>query len=229
MEAHVNQRLKEFLQHQPGDKKVRELVPNSPRTIESSIRNYVMGVQVSFYIQVHECEYVSCRGIDLSMSITHKIFDGHTYLLFMKAWAAAARVYKHRIHYNKAIHVRFCGYSFTQGPTSLLLSCSGLSAPRSGPTRMEATLSLIWKPDLPTLMGEIRESIAKVNSDHDESTKGFSRIVALNDTLKAGSVEATVTLKSDEMEIFGHDHELLSYATVDSSSLNINEHSTVIQ
>ncbi|GJQ91493.1 vinorine synthase-like protein [Tanacetum coccineum] len=165
--------------------------------------------------------------------------------------------------------------------TAQPVSCTGLSAPRSGPTRMVATSSLIWKvvakasslvrsfgpqlphalfsfvnfrkraspplpynsignlvrtatticfpesqPDLPTLMGEIRESIAKINSDHIESIKGFSRIVALNDTLKAGSVEATVTLKSDEMEIFEHDHELLSYATVDSISLNINDHST---
>ncbi|GJQ91495.1 putative vinorine synthase [Tanacetum coccineum] len=352
IEARVNQSLKEFL-HQPHDEKVRELVPNSPRTGESSIGNYVIGVQVNTF---------NCGGIGLSMSAPHKIFDGHTYFLFRKAWAAAARgspermsqsfvasqVFPNNPKYSwpskftnteSVITKRFL---FNSAAIASLkaqpVSCTGVSAPRSGPTRMEATSSLIWKvvakassvvrsfgpqsphalfsfvnfrkrasppipynsignlvrtataicfpesqPDLPTLMGEIRESIAKINSDHIESIKGekgqkefnqilrslkdltdvtedgdnclfvtsilnsgmyeldfgwgkpiwyydmnagFSRIVALNDTLKAGSVEATLTLKCDEMEIFEHDHELLSYATVDPSPLNFNDHST---
>nr|GEU72879.1 vinorine synthase-like [Tanacetum cinerariifolium] len=354
LEARVNQSLKEFLRH-PDDEKVRELVPNSPRIGEPSIGNYVMGVQVNTF---------SCGGIGLSMSATHKIFDGHTYFLFLKAWAAAAIGSPERMSPSFVASQVFPNnpslkYSwpakFTSTESNITkrflfdsvaiaslkaqpVSCTGLSTPRSGPTRMEATSSLIWKvvakassivrsfgpqsphalfsfvnfrkrvspplpynsignlvltataicfpesqPDLPTLMGEIRESIAKINSDHIECIKGekgheefsqllrslkdltdvtedgdnclfvtsllnsgmyeldfgwgkpiwfyninpgFSRIVTLNDTLKAGSVEATVTLKFDEMEIFEHDHELLSYATVDPSPLNFNDHST---
>ncbi|PWA51416.1 Chloramphenicol acetyltransferase-like domain-containing protein [Artemisia annua] len=317
MEARVNQSLREFLR-QPDDKRVRELVPNSPRTGESSIGNYVIGVQVNIF---------NCGGIGLSMSVTHKIFDGHTYFLFMKAWAAAARgsperispsfmasqVFPNNPSLNYSWPSKFTSTEsiitkrFLFDPVAIAslkaqpVACTDLSTPRSGPTRAEATSSLIWKavakassivrplgpqaspplpyntignlvrtataicfperqPDLPTLMSEIRESIAKINSDHIQSMKdgdnclfgtsilnsgmyeldfgwgkpiwfydmnaGFSRIVALNDTLKAGSVEATVTLKSDEMEIFEHDHELLSYATVDPSPLNFNDHST---
>ncbi|XP_076942860.1 17,18-epoxy-17-hydroxycur-19-ene N-malonyltransferase-like [Bidens hawaiensis] len=130
--------------------------------------------------------------------------------------------------------------------------------------------------ELPKLVGEIRESIAKINSYHIDSIKGekgndvydgtlnrlkdlmditeegdrclsvtsllnngiykidfgwgtpiwfydmnagFTRIVALNDTLKRGGVEATVTLTSNEMEVFETDNELLSYATINSSPL----------
>lgn len=47
MEARVNQTLKDFL-CDPDDHKVRELMPESPRTEESSVRNFVLGVQASF-------------------------------------------------------------------------------------------------------------------------------------------------------------------------------------
>nr|GEU72881.1 hypothetical protein [Tanacetum cinerariifolium] len=208
-------------------------------------------------------------GIGLSMSATHKIFDGHTYFLFMKAWAAAARGSPERMSQSFV-----ASQVFPNDP----------SFKYSWPSKFTNTESIITnychfllesQPDLPMLMGEIRESIAKINSDHIESIKGengqkefnqilrslkdltnvtedgdnclfvtsilhsgmyeldfgwgkpiwycdmnagFSRIVALNDTLKAGSAEATVTLKCDEMEIFEHDHELLSYVMVDPTS-----------
>ncbi|KAJ0610619.1 putative alcohol O-acetyltransferase [Helianthus annuus] len=125
------------------------------------------------------------------------------------------------------------------------------------------------------MMGEVRESIARINSDHIESMKGvkghetfneilrrlnqlmnvtvdgnclfassllnsriyeldfgwgkpiwfyitnngMARYMFLNDTLKGGGVEAIVTLSPEEMEIFEHDPELLSYATVNPSPL----------
>ncbi|KAJ0610620.1 putative vinorine synthase [Helianthus annuus] len=81
-EARVNQTLEEFLGHPDDDESVRGLVPESPCTVESSKRNYVIGVQVNIF---------KCGGIALSTSLSHKIFDGHTYYMFMKAWAAAAR------------------------------------------------------------------------------------------------------------------------------------------
>ncbi|GKG64602.1 hypothetical protein Tco_0661642, partial [Tanacetum coccineum] len=40
----------------------------------------------------------------------------------------------------------------------------------------------------------------------------FSRFVTLTDRFKGGGVEATITLKSDQKEIFERDPELLSYA-----------------
>ena len=62
MVARVNQNLNEFLQD-PNDEKVRELFPESPISAESSIGNYLIGVQVSLIINVelgiipimHEC------------------------------------------------------------------------------------------------------------------------------------------------------------------------------
>ncbi|KAI7737852.1 hypothetical protein M8C21_002979 [Ambrosia artemisiifolia] len=45
-EARVKQKLQDFLCH-PDDEKVRELLPESPCTVESSIENYVIGIQVS--------------------------------------------------------------------------------------------------------------------------------------------------------------------------------------
>lgn len=47
IEARVNQTLEDFL-CQSDDEKVRELNPETPRTAESSIGNYVIGIQVSF-------------------------------------------------------------------------------------------------------------------------------------------------------------------------------------
>ncbi|GJX77136.1 vinorine synthase-like protein [Tanacetum coccineum] len=100
------------------------------------------------------------------------------------------------------------------------------------------------QPDLATLMGKIRESIAKKDSNHIESMKGarenqrdtervkpcdgcrFNRfvLVYLNDTPKCGGVEATVTLSPEEMEIFERDSELLYYAIVDPSPLQFLNH-----
>lgn len=136
------------------------------------------------------------------------------------------------------------------------------------------------QPDLPNLMSELRQSMAKVNSDHIESIKGkkrhekkkemsnmskvndmmdvtkvgdaivitsvlnnrifeldfgwgkpiwfyaispgLNRVVALTDTLEAGGIEAFVTLSPHEMELFEHDPDILSYATVNSSPLRFH-------
>lgn len=341
IEARVNQTLEDFL-CQPDDEKVRELNPGTPRTAESSIGNYVIGIQVNIF---------NCGGIGLSTSLSHKIIDGHTYFLFMKAWAAASRgspkiispsfvasevfpnnpCLKHYVPSKLVTSKKLSTKRFVFDSTTLeLLKAQPVASSLSGATRMEATTALIWKaavkaasnvrtfspqsphallsavnlrkrasqllpnesignlvasacavcypesqPDLSTLMCEIRESIAKINSDHIESLKGenghetmdemlrgmnhltdvtqegdvlfvtsllnsgmyewdfgwgkpiwfydmnagFTRFLSLNDTLKGGGVEATVTLSPDEMEIFESDHELLSYVTVEPSPL----------
>ena len=46
-ETRVNQTLNDFLSD-PDDPKVRELMPESPRTGESSVGNFLIGVQVSY-------------------------------------------------------------------------------------------------------------------------------------------------------------------------------------
>ncbi|KAI7741100.1 hypothetical protein M8C21_033389 [Ambrosia artemisiifolia] len=343
-EAQVNQTLQDFLAH-PDDERVRGLIPESPCNAESSKGNYVLGIQVNIF---------KCGGIGLCGSVSHKIIDGHTFSLFMEAWAATAR------GSQETISPSFVGSEiFPNNPCleyslpSKLLATKKLSTKRfvfdstalallkaqpvsnasstHPPTRMEATSSVIWKAaaqaaskvrpfgpqsphalfsvvnlrkrasppfpkesignliegagaicfpgggrlDLPTMMGEVRESIAKINSEYIESMKGdkghekfndmlrrlnqlvgvtakgdclmatsmlnsrvyeldfgwgkpiwfyhmnagIARILTLNDTLKGGGVEATVTLSLDEMEIFEHDQELLSYATLNPSPL----------
>nr|GEU72853.1 vinorine synthase-like [Tanacetum cinerariifolium] len=105
------------------------------------------------------------------MSVTHKIFDGHTYLFFMKAWAAAARGSPERMSPSFVASQVFPNnpsfkYSWPSNFTSTdsiitkrflfdsvaiaalkaqPVHCTGLSTLRSGPTRAEATSSLIWK------------------------------------------------------------------------------------
>ncbi|GJU32740.1 putative vinorine synthase [Tanacetum coccineum] len=164
IEARVNQTLEDFLSY-PDDEKVRALNPESPRTVETSIGNFVIGIQVNIF---------NCGGIGLSTSLSHKIFDGHTYFTFMKAWAAAARG-------SPEIHSpSFVAYEvFPNNPylefsmpasklmTTKLLStkrflfnstalarlksqsvaCSSASKSLNsrGPTRIEATSAVIWK------------------------------------------------------------------------------------
>ncbi|KAJ9566848.1 hypothetical protein OSB04_002814 [Centaurea solstitialis] len=346
--ARVNQTLEDFLVH-PDDQKVRELIPDNFGTLQSSIRNYLAGIQVNIF---------NCGGIGLCTSLSHKIFDGHTYFMFMKEWAAAVRgspqtfspnfmaseVFPNNpsLKYSMPSKLRttksLCTKRFLFDSKALDLLKAQLvtsittstSLPRHGPTRMEATTTLIWmvaakaaftirpsspqsphvllsivnlrkrssppfpsecignlivhaagfcfpesQPDLTTLMGQIRKSIAEINSDSTESMRGekgqevlsgmlktlkdmidgmpegdcliatsllnngiyeidfgwgkpmwfyvmnpeFCRFVALNDTIKGGGVEATVTLSFDEMEIFEHDPVILKYATINPSPL----------
>ncbi|KAM0064868.1 putative vinorine synthase [Helianthus debilis subsp. tardiflorus] len=319
IEARVNQKLNDFLCH-PEDEKVRGLIPESPCTVESSTGNYVIGIQVNFFL---------CGGIGISTTLSHKIFDGHTYYMFMRAWAAAAR------GSPETISPSFVASEIHQVTINRKNQPVVSKSSRHPPTRMEATTALVWKSvakaasqvrpfglesphfllttvnfrkraspplpndtignlldgavavcfperhlELPTLMGDLRESVAKINSHHIESMKGekghetfneisrilnqlmgviregdcivsssllnsgiydlnfgwgkpiwfyamnagLARLVDLNETLKGNGVEAIVTLSPKEMEIFEHDPEVLSYATVNPSPLRFLNH-----
>ncbi|MFS7905068.1 putative vinorine synthase [Helianthus anomalus] len=264
-EARVNQTLEEFLGH-PDDESVRGLVPESPCTVESSIRNYVVGVQVNIF---------KCGGTALSTSLSHKIFDGHTYYMFMKAWAAAARgspetvspsfvaseIFPHNpcLEYSMPSKLlatkRGSTKRFVFDSTALaLLKAQPVASVNSThpPTRTEATSAVIWKAvahaaskvrpfgpqsphallsavnlrqrasphlpkesignlldaagamcfpashlDLPTMMGEVRESIARINSDHIESMKGVKGHETFNEILRRLNQLMNVTVDGD--------------------------------
>ncbi|PWA84625.1 transferase, Chloramphenicol acetyltransferase-like domain protein [Artemisia annua] len=259
IEARVNQTLEDFLSN-PEDEMVRALNPERPKTEESSIGNFMIGIQVNIF---------NCGGIGLSTSLSHKIFDGHTYCTFMKAWAAAARGCS-----LETLSPSFVAYEvfpnnpcleFSMPATKLLTtkllstkrflfnstalarlksqpvagSSSSTSLTSHGPTRNEATSAIIWKaaakaasnirpfgpqsphafvssmnlrkrasppfpnesignivdvavaicfpesqPDLATLMAQIRESIAKKDSNHIDSMKGEKGHEKINEMLR---------------------------------------------
>ncbi|KAD3337998.1 hypothetical protein E3N88_33519 [Mikania micrantha] len=267
MEARVNQTLKDFLDDDPNDERVRSLIPEKPHTTESSMGNYTIGVQVNIF---------KCGGIGLSASVSHKIFDGQTLYLFMKAWAAAARgspetvspsfvaskIFPHnpRLEYSvpskllttkKLTTKRFV---FDSMALALLKTqpVAGASSTHP-PTRMEATTGVIWKAaaqaaskvrpfgpqsphallsvvnfrrrasphlpeesignlidaagvvcfpygqlNLPTLMGDLRKSIAKINSSHIENMKGEVKgHETVNEMLRGYNQVADMTAEGD--------------------------------
>ncbi|XP_071718311.1 epi-neemfruitin B 7-O-acetyltransferse L7AT-like [Rutidosis leptorrhynchoides] len=159
IEARVNQTLDEFLCHL-DDEKVKELMIESPRSPESSIGNYVLGIQINIF---------NCGGIGISTSMSHKIMDFHTYKVFMKAWAAAVRgaqetispsfmaseifpndpSLEYSIPSELTTNTTISTKRFVFDPKSVaalkakLAQCT-LPVERE-PTRMEATTALIWK------------------------------------------------------------------------------------
>ncbi|XP_076946670.1 epi-neemfruitin B 7-O-acetyltransferse L7AT-like [Bidens hawaiensis] len=253
MEALANQTLHDFLRD-PNDERVRGLLPESPGTGDSSKGNFVLGIQMNIF---------KCGGIGISTNTSHKIFDAHTYYMFMKAWAATAR------GSTNTLSPSFVGSKiFPNNPCleyslpKLLLTTKTLSTKRfvfdstaltllkaqpiasaisaHPPTRMEATTAVIWKAaakaaskvrpfgpqtphalitmvnlrkraspdfseesignvldavvaicnpagsnlDLPTLMGRMRDSIAKINSAYVDSLKGVKGHETFNEQLR---------------------------------------------
>nr|XP_043611289.1 stemmadenine O-acetyltransferase-like isoform X1 [Erigeron canadensis] len=251
VEARVKQTLEEFLCH-PDDDKIRELLPEKPHINESWMgNNYAIGVQVNIF---------GCGGIGLSMVLSHKIIDFQTYMIFMKAWAAAVKGEPETIspsfvasdvfpsdpnlllsHKPRKSSQLFSTKRFVFDSTVLAILKSQPVANNTsrGPTRMEATTALIWKaaakassevkafnqqspyvmlsvvnirkrsspplpensignlftpavalcfptskPDLPTLIGELRDSIAKENSEKIESMKGENGLKMIKESFK---------------------------------------------
>ncbi|PWA42578.1 transferase, Chloramphenicol acetyltransferase-like domain protein [Artemisia annua] len=263
VEARVNQMLEDFIR-QPDDHKVRELIPETPSTTESSKGNYVMGIQVNIF---------SCGGIGLSTSFSHKIFDGQTYFMFMKAWAAAVRgspeiispsfvasevfpkthSLKYSLPSNLMTNEFLSTKRFVFDSTALArLKSKPISGATHGPTRMVATSAVIWKatvntasalrtftpqsphallsmvnirkrasppfanesfgnivdtadaicfpnsqPDLATLTREVRESLAKKDSNHIETMKGEKGHGTFNEILSTLNHLTSVMDKRD--------------------------------
>lgn len=218
-----------------------------------------------------------CGGIGLSTSVSHKIVDGQTFYIFMKAWAAAARgssetvspsfiaseifpnnpsleysVPSKLLATERLITKRFV---FDSAALTLLKAQSVDSKCSSNPpTRMEATTAVIWKAaaqaaskvrpfgpqsphallsavnfrrrvsppmpqesignlvdvaaaicfpsghtDLPMLIGKVRESIAKINSNHIETMKGEKGHEKFNEIIKSVIQLTNVTVEGDCM------------------------------
>ncbi|XP_076946669.1 epi-neemfruitin B 7-O-acetyltransferse L7AT-like [Bidens hawaiensis] len=253
MEALANQTLHDFLRD-PSDERVRVLLPERPGTADSSKGNFVLGIQMNIF---------KCGGIGISTTISHKIFDAHTFFIFMKAWAATAK------GSTNTVSPSFVGSKiFPNNPCleyslpKLLLTTKTLSTKRfvfdstaltllkaqpiasaisaHPPTRTEATTAVIWKAaakaaskvrpfgpqtphvlitmvnlrkraspafpeesignlinavgaicnpagsnlDLPTLMGQMRDSIAKINSAYVDSLQGVKGHETFNEQLR---------------------------------------------
>ncbi|KAK1427891.1 hypothetical protein QVD17_16612 [Tagetes erecta] len=239
-EARVNHTLTDFL-GDPDDETVRGLMLQSCCIGQSSIGNYVIGIQVNIF---------KCGGIGLSVSVSHKIVDGQTFYIFMKAWTAAARrssitispsfVASQIFPNNPSLEYSapskllatkmLCTKRIVFDSTALaLLKAQPVTSASSSqpPTRTVATTAVVWKAvanaaskvrpfgpksphvifpvvnlrkrasppipkesigniinaaaafcfpashlDLPTMMGELRESIAKMDSNYIETMKG---------------------------------------------------------
>ncbi|KAJ0466870.1 putative vinorine synthase [Helianthus annuus] len=276
-EARVNQTLEDFIHH-PDDERVRELMPDKPYTAESSIGNYVIGIQVNIF---------TCGGIGLSSSASHKIFDGQSFSTFMKAWTTTARgspkiispsfvaskIFPSNPCFNFPLSPKLLATKmlrtkrFVFNSTALAMLKAQLVASASSthpPTRTEATSVVIWKAaakaaskvrpfgpqsphallslvnirqraspplpkesignliatagvicfphgqlDLPTMMGDLRESITRIDSDHIESQKGvkghetfievLQRLNQLMDVTAEGNCLAATSLLNSGM------------------------------
>lgn len=111
----------------------------------------------------------SCGGIGLSATMSHKIMDFNTYLIFIKAWAAAVRGLPETISPSFMASEVFPNHPsleyvvpsnlttkdvlstkrFVFDPTALALIKAQLvdstPPPSRGPSRMETTTAVIWK------------------------------------------------------------------------------------
>ncbi|GJU76100.1 RNA-directed DNA polymerase, eukaryota, reverse transcriptase zinc-binding domain protein [Tanacetum coccineum] len=175
-ETRVNQGLKDFLSD-PDDPKVRELMPGHPQTPESSVGNFLIGVQA----QPVACSSSPCAPT--RMEATTAVI-----------WKAAAKA---------ASTVR----SFSPQSPYTLLPVVNLRKRASPRLPSESFGNLIFaagaiclperQPDLPTLMGELRESIAKLNTDYIESMKGEKGHKTFDSFLEYVNHLAEVTREGD--------------------------------
>lgn len=61
---------------------IHQLFPYDPESLKSLGKTDVIMIQVNIF---------SCGGIAVSVFFSHQIMDGHSFVTFLSAWAAAAR------------------------------------------------------------------------------------------------------------------------------------------
>ena len=156
-EARVNFCLPD-IHRQPDDKLIHRLVSSfESNTIDSESGCYVVMIQVNVF---------SCGSIAISTSISHKLADGHSYLIFLKGWMATYSG-------SSVLNPSFIALSlFQPNPSSINISPPLLSESQSvtrrfvfdslaisvlkikaasaalitrQPTRVEVVSALLWK------------------------------------------------------------------------------------
>nr|XP_043625405.1 stemmadenine O-acetyltransferase-like [Erigeron canadensis] len=90
VETRIEGDLSSFIA-KPDYKLVQRLLPMPPNSTEPTRGFYLAMVQVNFF---------SCGGVAISMSNSHKLIDGCTYMRFISAWASAANVDKEKVYPN---------------------------------------------------------------------------------------------------------------------------------
>ncbi|PWA74830.1 transferase, Chloramphenicol acetyltransferase-like domain protein [Artemisia annua] len=71
-------------------KLIHSLLPVPPNAKEPTLGYYLVMIQVNFF---------SCGGVAISMSNSHKLIDGGTYMTFLNSWASAAKGDKQNMIY----------------------------------------------------------------------------------------------------------------------------------
>ncbi|GJZ05465.1 transferase, chloramphenicol acetyltransferase-like domain protein [Tanacetum coccineum] len=89
VETQVDGDLSSFIA-KPDYKLLPSLLPVPPNAKVPTLGYYLVMIQVNFF---------SCGGVAISMSNSHKLVDGGTYMTFLNSWASAAKGDKQNIIY----------------------------------------------------------------------------------------------------------------------------------
>ncbi|KAI3522213.1 hypothetical protein L1887_11697 [Cichorium endivia] len=89
VETRVDGTLSSFLA-KPDYKMLQRLLPMPPNLKEPTRGYYLSLIQVNFF---------TCGGVGISMSNSHKLIDGRTYMTFLNAWASEAKGDQQKIIY----------------------------------------------------------------------------------------------------------------------------------
>ncbi|KAK2997166.1 hypothetical protein RJ639_025200 [Escallonia herrerae] len=88
VQTRVKDRPSDFLS-QPDNKLIHKLLPYDPNSMSSNSETYLVMIQVNFF---------DCGGVAISLCTSHKLIDGHTYAVFLKAWTETARGSSEKIY-----------------------------------------------------------------------------------------------------------------------------------
>ncbi|PWA48855.1 transferase, Chloramphenicol acetyltransferase-like domain protein [Artemisia annua] len=90
IETQVDGDLSSFIV-KPDYKLIQSLLPVPPNEKEPILGYYLVMIQVNFF---------SCGGVAISMSTSHKLIDGTTYMTFLNSWASTAKGEQNMIYPN---------------------------------------------------------------------------------------------------------------------------------
>ncbi|PWA69315.1 transferase, Chloramphenicol acetyltransferase-like domain protein [Artemisia annua] len=115
-ETQVDGDLSSFIA-KPDYKLIHSLLPVPPNAKEPTLGYYLVMIQVNFF---------SCGGVAISMSNSHKLIDGGTYMTFLNSWASAAKGNKQNMIYPNFVSSSLFLAS-TKTPSNLSYPVSSLA------------------------------------------------------------------------------------------------------